>query len=157
MGSRPHRVETERGHNNENFSYMESEHFVGKVSLRAIIERDGALFLCRGIGDKVWQLPGGRMHKGEAPAQALAREIREELGVVIEPVRPTSAHYVVHSKTGVPQLVLVYYCTMPNGQEMEIDKTETEEARWVPKTEAAVLPMFDDCRRAVDEYLAAQA
>jgi 8-oxo-dGTP diphosphatase len=131
---------------------MEPEHFVGKVSLRAIIEQDGKLFVCRGIEDKVWQLPGGRMHKGEAPKQALAREILEELGATVVVGRPTSAHYVVHTKTGIPQLVLVYACLLGAG-ELKVDPSETEEVRWVTHEEATKLPMFQDCRDAVDEFL----
>ncbi len=54
----------------------------------AVILRSGAVLLARrGPGRRhagLWEFPGGRIEKGEAPAAALARELREELGVEAE-------------------------------------------------------------------------
>lgn len=47
----------------------------------AIIERDGALLVQRNIDEDFWALPGGRVEMGEAGAETLMREMREELGV----------------------------------------------------------------------------
>jgi 8-oxo-dGTP diphosphatase len=51
----------------------------------ALIESGGRLLVCqRRRGDTfalMWEFPGGKLQPGEAPAEALARELREELGV----------------------------------------------------------------------------
>ncbi len=51
----------------------------------ALIERDGRLLVCqRRRTDPFplrWEFPGGKVHDGETPQQALARELAEELGV----------------------------------------------------------------------------
>jgi 8-oxo-dGTP diphosphatase len=38
-------------------------------------------------GKKVWDLPGGRMEFGETAEETLTREIKEELGVQIKPIK----------------------------------------------------------------------
>ncbi|MEO8717344.1 MAG: Nudix family hydrolase [Burkholderiales bacterium] len=52
----------------------------------AVIQRaDGAFLLARRPAGKVyagyWEFPGGKIESGEAPERALARELREELGI----------------------------------------------------------------------------
>lgn len=42
---------------------------------------DGHVLLHRSIHDDFWSLPGGRIEVGEASTEAVAREMREELGL----------------------------------------------------------------------------
>lgn len=58
------------------------------VVVAALIEWEGKLLVCqRRRGDSfglMWEFPGGKLQTGETPAQGLARELREELGVNAE-------------------------------------------------------------------------
>jgi 8-oxo-dGTP diphosphatase len=51
----------------------------------AVIERDGRYLICQRRRDDAfplkWEFPGGKIHPGETPQQALVRELAEELGV----------------------------------------------------------------------------
>jgi 8-oxo-dGTP diphosphatase len=51
----------------------------------AILERDGRVLICRRSPEQShplkWEFPGGKVEPGETPADALARELEEELGI----------------------------------------------------------------------------
>jgi mutator protein MutT len=51
----------------------------------ALLERDGKILLARRKAGKHmgnrWEFPGGKVHPGESPQQALSRELEEELGI----------------------------------------------------------------------------
>jgi 8-oxo-dGTP diphosphatase len=54
----------------------------------AVIEHDGRTLACRRRAGKAdagkWEFPGGKIEPGETAAEALVREIREELDAAIE-------------------------------------------------------------------------
>ena len=55
-----------------------------------LVEGDGAVLLARRAGEPgegLWDLPGGFVEEGEDALATLRRELREELGVEIEPGR----------------------------------------------------------------------
>src|SRR5260370_2561278 len=62
------------------------------VAVAVLIRSDGAALLAQRPRDKVysgyWEFPGGKIEPGEPVAEALRREIREELGIEIERAYP---------------------------------------------------------------------
>jgi 8-oxo-dGTP diphosphatase len=66
----------------------------------ALLVREGRVLLCHRSPDRdwypdVWDFPGGHIEEGETPADALVREVREEVGVVIAaPAEPEFARLV---------------------------------------------------------------
>ena len=63
------------------------------VAVGVLIREDGRFLLTSRPEGKVyagyWEFPGGKLEAGESVEQALARELHEELGVVIEPAAVT--------------------------------------------------------------------
>ena len=51
-----------------------------KVDVRGAVFRDGKVLLVREAVDGRWSLPGGWANVGDAPSEAVEREIREESG-----------------------------------------------------------------------------
>ena len=63
-----------------------------RVAAAVILRRDGAVLLAQRPPGKAyagyWEFPGGKLEPGETPARALARELREELGIVTRAASP---------------------------------------------------------------------
>jgi 8-oxo-dGTP diphosphatase len=78
----------------------------------AIITRGEEVLLARRPEGKhlagFWELPGGKVEPHESPEEALAREVREELGVEIRGVRPYL--FVHHRYPEKRILMLTYLC-----------------------------------------------
>ncbi|MBL8534632.1 MAG: Nudix family hydrolase [Betaproteobacteria bacterium] len=71
----------------------------------AVIEKDdGSFLLAQRPAGKVyagwWEFPGGKCEPGETPAQALARELHEELGIEVDQAFPwiTRTHVYPHGR-----------------------------------------------------------
>ena len=61
----------------------------------AVLVRGSRVLLCHRHPDRawypnVWDLPGGHIHNGEQPLNALVRELQEELGITVDPGRALS-------------------------------------------------------------------
>jgi len=87
-----------------------------EVIARAVIQREGYLLLTRRIGAEIAFLPGGHIEHGEPAKAALAREIKEELGMGIEIQRflgvVEHAFGPMHERTH--EINLIFECTAPS-------------------------------------------
>jgi 8-oxo-dGTP diphosphatase len=119
------------------------KHFAGNVAQKVLIEHNGKVLVCRGVGDEVWELPGGRLHDGETPVAGIRREIQEELGLALVDLRPFQIERNFHFKTNRHQVFIVYIARSDT-PDFKMDSGELEEVKWITKDELRKLPMFDD-------------
>jgi hypothetical protein len=63
-----------------------------EVAVGVVVRRDGRVLLGQRVAGKPyagwWEFPGGKIEAGETVAQALARELHEELGLVVRASHP---------------------------------------------------------------------
>jgi ADP-ribose pyrophosphatase YjhB (NUDIX family) len=83
---------------------------VGQPFVSGLIVREGRVLLVRRGTEPFrgyWSLPGGHVEAGEPPAAAVAREVLEETGLVVD----------VGEAAGVsPQGVTAYYARIVGGE-----------------------------------------
>jgi 8-oxo-dGTP pyrophosphatase MutT (NUDIX family) len=65
-----------------------------RVVAAVVLDERGHLLVVRKRGTSAFMQPGGKIEPGETPLQALVRELREELGVRVDPAtaRPLGLH-----------------------------------------------------------------
>lgn len=96
----------------------------------AIIKENGRIFATqRGYGNYKdwWEFPGGKIEKGEAPEDALVREIKEELDTEIH-----VDQYLMTVEYDYPEFHLLmdcFWCSIVKG---ELTLLEHEAAKWLP-------------------------
>jgi 8-oxo-dGTP diphosphatase len=83
----------------------------------------------------LWEFPGGKIDDGEAPGEALVRELDEELGIEIVVQRPLT--FAVHEEPGLRILLLFYGARIARG---EPHGHEGQAVEWVAVTELPSLP-----------------
>lgn len=104
--------------------------------------------LRRSDGDNLWGFPGGMLEPGEGTAAAVKREVREEIGLEVEPVRLigvyTSPEYAFTYPNGdeVQPVTLFFECQVVAG-ELRPDLEEIMEARYFGPGDA--LPPMRSC------------
>lgn len=84
----------------------------------------------------LWEFPGGKIDAGEAPPEALVRELREELGLGVTVGAPIT--FAVHEEPGLRILLLFYDARIVDGG---VTANEGQSHRWVAAAELAGYPM----------------
>jgi A/G-specific adenine glycosylase len=106
----------------------------------AIIERDGKVLVARrkaeGLLGGLWEFPGGKQEEGETLAEALQREIKEELGVEIE-IGAFFGKYN-HAYTHFKITLHAFRCRILHGEPQPLDADTID---WVNHANLSALPM----------------
>lgn len=121
----------------------------------ALIERDGHVLMAqrpahKHLGGK-WEFPGGKVEAGETPAEALHRELAEELGCTVELLRPLTPHTHAYATVTV-RLIPFVVRLLPSSAQPQTH--EHAALRWVLAAELHALDLPEADQPIIAEYVA---
>ena len=122
------------------------------VALGVVRDEDGSVLMMRRIpaGDGVeWAFPGGKVEPGETPAQACAREVAEETGVVCLVIGELGSR--THPVTG--REVSYWLCARVSGEAGVREPDKAERVGWFSPGRALALAgdgVFGPVREALE-------
>jgi 8-oxo-dGTP diphosphatase len=112
------------------------------VVAAALIDAQGRVLLARRPEGKkmagLWEFPGGKMEPGETPEAALARELREELGIETNPRDFAPFVFASHAYDSFHLLMPVFLCRRWHGEPVA---REGQKLAWVAPESLVEYPM----------------
>jgi 8-oxo-dGTP diphosphatase len=116
------------------------------VAAVALIDADGRVLLARRPEGKplagLWEFPGGKVHPGETPEEALIRELKEELDIDVSVACLGPFTFASHTYENFHLLMPLYLCRRWHG---EVRAVEGQALAWVKpqKLGAYAMPPAD--------------
>ena len=108
----------------------------------ALVDADGRVLLARRPEGKdmagLWEFPGGKVHPGESPEEALIRELEEELGIVVKPACLAPLTFASHAYARFHLLMPLYICRKWQGF---VQAREGQTLKWVKPQALRDYPM----------------
>jgi 8-oxo-dGTP diphosphatase len=94
-----------------------------KLVVAGLIVRDGRVLITQRTAAQSlalkWEFPGGKVEAGEAPVDALARELLEEVGVTVRVGRVWDVLF--HAYPEFDLVMLVYPCAILDGEPRTVE------------------------------------
>ncbi|MCR4787189.1 MAG: serine hydrolase [Lachnospiraceae bacterium] len=107
---------------------------------RAVIVQDGKILLTHELHSGWWLLPGGGMEEGETPEDCVIREVEEETGILVRPIRRflfIKEYYEEYCYTGY-----CFACEVTGMGQMNLTDAEKRrgvQPEWIPLQDAIKL------------------
>jgi|SRR3989344_3701390 len=131
---------------------MENKHLIADIPQKAIIEHDGKVLLIKPINKQKWEIPGGRLDEGESPVAGIQREIKEELGLDIEPIEIVDT-FVLLEEEPPNHFTLVWSAKLLSSTgDFKKQDDEIQDAIWVSENEVENLVFYKEHKNGLKKY-----
>lgn len=110
------------------------------MSAAVITDAEGRLLLVRKAGTTAFMQPGGKPEPGETPAETLARELAEEIGIRVAPADLEPLGSFTASAANEPGFAVVAEVfRVEIGEQRPIPDAEIAELLWVTAATASAI------------------
>lgn len=103
------------------------------VSVKGVIPDHQGRILLAMNPRREWELPGGRLEENETPHRCLCREVMEECGLEVTPLRPLECR-VFEVIPGKFVLLVPYLCAPVGPVTLQVSEEHTHLAFCIPDT-----------------------
>ena len=113
-----------------------------RMAAGAVIRNaEGAILIVKPTYKDVWELPGGVVEDEESPREACRRELKEELGLDLNPGPLLCVDYCSTTDDGYSESLQFLFDSgvVTSEEPITLNKAELSEARWLPIEDAAGL------------------
>jgi len=112
------------------------------VAACALVDTDGRVLIAQRPAGKamagLWEFPGGKVEAGERPEQTLIRELKEELGIVVNEACLAPLTFASHAYPDFHLLMPLYVCRRWDGT---VTALEDQSLAWVRPNRLRDYPM----------------
>ena len=112
------------------------------VAACALVDADGRVLIAQRPAGKamagLWEFPGGKIEPGEPPEQSLVRELKEELGIVVNVACLAPLTFASHAYPDFHLLMPLYICRRWEGT---VRALEGQKITWVRPNRLRDYPM----------------
>ena len=102
------------------------------VAACALVDTDGRVLIAQRPAGKplagLWEFPGGKVEAGERPEQTLIRELKEELGILVDEACLAPLTFASHSYSDFHLLMPLFICRRWQGT---VSAREGQRLAWV--------------------------
>jgi 8-oxo-dGTP diphosphatase len=112
------------------------------VAACALVDADGRVLIAQRPAGKpmagLWEFPGGKIERGERPEDTLMRELKEELGIVVNEACLAPLTFASHAYDDFHLLMPLYVCRRWEGI---VVPQEGQRLAWVRPNRLREYPM----------------
>lgn len=130
------------------------------VATKAFIVKDGKVLIVReaaaydvGTNTGEYDVVGGRIEPGEHYEDALHREVREEVGLSVEIIKPFAVgEWFPNVKGEQWHIIAIYFECRPTSEEITLG-SDHDDYRWINPKNIDEVPIMDNLRSVFTAYL----
>lgn len=112
------------------------------VTAIALTDAQGRVLLAQRPAGKhmagLWEFPGGKVHDGETPEEALVREMKEELNIIVAAADLQPLTFASHAYDDFHLFMPLYRCRVWQGEPRAM---EGQQLAWVLPNDFDAYPM----------------